>query len=86
MAFRCGDVTADGDTDALFTVASGGTAGLTFRSGVLRGPEWYGPPWARSRSTGRATRSASRVATRALFDVTPAALREKNDANLSLGP
>jgi hypothetical protein len=33
---RCGDVTADGHADALFTVASGGTAGDT-RFGVLRG-------------------------------------------------
>ena len=33
---RCGDVTSDGATDALFTVASGGTAGNT-RFGVLRG-------------------------------------------------
>ena len=33
---RCGDVTADGDTDAVFTVASGGTAGDT-HFGVLRG-------------------------------------------------
>jgi hypothetical protein len=33
---RCGDITADGDKDALFTVASGGTAGDT-RFGVLRG-------------------------------------------------
>jgi len=33
---RCGDVTKDGDTDALFTLASGGTAGDT-RFGVLRG-------------------------------------------------
>jgi hypothetical protein len=33
---RCGDVTADGDPDALFTIASGGTAGDT-RFGVLRG-------------------------------------------------
>jgi hypothetical protein len=33
---RCGDITADGDADALFTVASGGTAGDT-RYGVLRG-------------------------------------------------
>ncbi len=33
---RCGDVTADGDTDALFTVASGGTAGDT-RFGVIQG-------------------------------------------------
>jgi hypothetical protein len=33
---RCGDVTADGAADALFTVASGGTAGDT-RFGVLRG-------------------------------------------------
>jgi hypothetical protein len=33
---RCGDVTDDGDADALFTVASGGTAGDT-RFGVLRG-------------------------------------------------
>jgi hypothetical protein len=32
---RCGDVTADGHADALFTVASGGTAGDT-RFGVLR--------------------------------------------------
>jgi hypothetical protein len=31
---RCGDVTADGRTDAVFTVASGGTAGDT-RFGVL---------------------------------------------------
>ncbi len=33
---RCGDVTGDGASDALFTVASGGTAGDT-RFGVLRG-------------------------------------------------
>src|SRR5215203_6470766 len=33
---RCGDVTADGATDALLTVASGGTAGDT-HFGVLRG-------------------------------------------------
>ena len=33
---RCGDVTRDGDTDAVFTIASGGTAGDT-RFGVLRG-------------------------------------------------
>jgi hypothetical protein len=33
---RCGDVTADGAADALFTIASGGTAGDT-RFGVLRG-------------------------------------------------
>jgi len=33
---RCGDVTADGDADALFTVASGGTAGDT-RFGVIQG-------------------------------------------------
>ena len=33
---RCGDVTDDGDADALFTVASGGTAGDT-HFGVLRG-------------------------------------------------
>jgi hypothetical protein len=33
---RCGDVTADGASDAIFTVASGGTAGDT-RFGVLRG-------------------------------------------------
>jgi hypothetical protein len=33
---RCGDVTADDHTDAVFTVASGGTAGDT-RFGVLRG-------------------------------------------------
>jgi hypothetical protein len=33
---RCGDITDDGATDALFTVASGGTAGDT-RFGVLRG-------------------------------------------------
>jgi hypothetical protein len=33
---RCGDVTADGSSDAVFTVASGGTAGDT-RFGVLRG-------------------------------------------------
>jgi hypothetical protein len=33
---RCGDVTADGRADALFTVASGGTAG-DVRFGVLRG-------------------------------------------------
>jgi hypothetical protein len=32
---RCGDVTADGRKDAVFTVASGGTAGDT-RFGVLR--------------------------------------------------
>jgi hypothetical protein len=33
---RCGDITRDGDADALFTLASGGTAGDT-RFGVLRG-------------------------------------------------
>ena len=33
---RCGDITDDGASDALFTVASGGTAGDT-RFGVLRG-------------------------------------------------
>ena len=33
---RCGDITADGDADGLFTVASGGTAGDT-RFGVFRG-------------------------------------------------
>jgi hypothetical protein len=33
---RCGDVTNDGDKDALFALASGGTAGDT-RFGVLRG-------------------------------------------------
>jgi hypothetical protein len=33
---RCGDVTADGASDALFTIASGGTAG-DVRFGVLRG-------------------------------------------------
>ena len=33
---RCGDVTDDGAKDALFTLASGGTAGDT-RFGVLRG-------------------------------------------------
>jgi hypothetical protein len=33
---RCGDITADGHADALFTVASGGTAG-DVRFGVLRG-------------------------------------------------
>ena len=33
---RCGDVTADGATDAVFTVASGGTAGDT-RFGVIGG-------------------------------------------------
>ncbi len=33
---RCGDITDDGAADALFTVASGGTAGDT-RFGVLRG-------------------------------------------------
>lgn len=33
---RCGDITGDGASDALFTVASGGTAGDT-RFGVLRG-------------------------------------------------
>jgi hypothetical protein len=33
---RCGDVTKDGDTDALFTIGSGGTAG-DVRFGVLRG-------------------------------------------------
>jgi hypothetical protein len=33
---RCGDVTADGPRDAVFTVASGGTAGDT-RFGVLKG-------------------------------------------------
>jgi hypothetical protein len=33
---RCGDLTADGDADALFTVASGGTAG-DIRFGVLQG-------------------------------------------------
>ena len=33
---RCGDITADGHTDGLFTLASGGTAGDT-RFGVFRG-------------------------------------------------
>jgi hypothetical protein len=33
---RCGDITADGDADGLFTLASGGTAGDT-RFGVFRG-------------------------------------------------
>ena len=33
---RCGDVTADGGTDAVFTLASGGTAGDT-RFGVIQG-------------------------------------------------
>ena len=33
---RCGDVTNDGRADAVFTIASGGTAGDT-RFGVLRG-------------------------------------------------
>ena len=33
---RCGDVTDDGNTDALFAVASGGTAGNT-RFGVIEG-------------------------------------------------
>jgi hypothetical protein len=33
---RCGDLTADGVSDALFTLASGGTAGDT-RFGVLKG-------------------------------------------------
>ena len=33
---RCGDVTADGASDAVFTLASGGTAGDT-RFGVLKG-------------------------------------------------
>jgi hypothetical protein len=33
---RCGDVTRDGAADALFTIASGGTAG-DIRFGVLRG-------------------------------------------------
>ena len=33
---RCGDITGDGRADALFTVASGGTAGDT-RFGVLEG-------------------------------------------------
>jgi hypothetical protein len=33
---RCGDVTADGVTDAVFTLTSGGTAGDT-RFGVLQG-------------------------------------------------
>jgi hypothetical protein len=35
---RCGDVTDDGRTDALFAVASGGTAGNT-RFGVFEGSE-----------------------------------------------
>jgi hypothetical protein len=35
---RCGDVTDDGNTDALFAVASGGTAGNT-RFGVIEGRE-----------------------------------------------
>jgi hypothetical protein len=33
---RCGDLTADGDADVLFTLASGGTAGDT-RFGVFQG-------------------------------------------------
>jgi hypothetical protein len=35
---RCGDVTGDGVADALFTIASGGTAG-DIRFGVLRGAD-----------------------------------------------
>jgi hypothetical protein len=35
---RCGDVTGDGVTDAVFTVASGGTAGDT-RFGVIHGAD-----------------------------------------------
>jgi len=35
---RCGDVTADDNTDALFALASGGTAGNT-RFGVIEGRE-----------------------------------------------
>jgi hypothetical protein len=35
---RCGDVTGDGVTDAVFTVASGGTAGDT-RFGVIHGSD-----------------------------------------------
>jgi hypothetical protein len=35
---RCGDVTADGVTDAVFTVASGGTAG-DIRFGVIHGSD-----------------------------------------------
>ena len=40
---RCGDVTKDGDTDVLFTIASGGTAG-DVRFGVLRGGSDGRPP------------------------------------------
>jgi hypothetical protein len=34
---RCGDVTGDGVTDAVFTISSGGTAG-DIRFGVVKGP------------------------------------------------
>jgi hypothetical protein len=40
---RCGDVTNDGDTDAVFTIASGGTAGAV-RFGVYRGRADGGAP------------------------------------------
>jgi hypothetical protein len=40
---RCGDVTRDGDTDVVFTIASGGTAGDT-RFGVYRGSADGGAP------------------------------------------
>jgi hypothetical protein len=40
---RCGDVTDDGNTDVLFTIASGGTAG-DIRFGVLRGSSDGTPP------------------------------------------
>ncbi|NUT57029.1 MAG: hypothetical protein HOQ03_13775 [Thermoleophilia bacterium] len=39
---RCGDVTDDGNTDALFAVTSGGTAGNT-RFGVIEGREDASP-------------------------------------------
>ena len=35
---RCGDVTADGGTDAVFTLASGGTAGDTGSARTTAGP------------------------------------------------
>ena len=40
---RCGDVTRDGDTDVVFTIASGGTAGAT-QFGVYRGSADGGAP------------------------------------------
>ena len=71
---RCGDVTADGDTDAVFTVASGGTAGDT-HFGVLRGQR--GRLARRARALPRRLQGRHRAAQPPLVRGAPAALREE---------